>query len=61
MSIEEKYKMHKRVRWLAILIEVGYLTALVLGVNSLCKEIFLICLYTLSVLVAEIIRKRKMD
>ena len=61
MSIEEKYKMHKRVRWLAILIEVGYLTALVLDVNSVCKEIFLISLYTLSVLVTEIIRKRKGD
>lgn len=61
MSIEEKNKMHKRVRWLVVMIEVVYVVALILGANSVCKEIFLITLYTLSVLVAEIIRKNKRD
>lgn len=61
MLIEEKNKMHRRVRWLVILIEVGYVVVLVLGANSVCKEIFLISLYTFLVLVAEIIRKSKRD
>ena len=53
--------MHKRVRWLAVLIEVVYLVALILEANSVCKEMFLISMYTLLVLVAEIISKSKRD
>jgi len=61
LSIDEKNKMHRRVRWLVGLIEGGYLIALVLGASNVCIEIFLISLYTLLVLLIEIIRKAKRD
>ncbi len=59
ISQEEKKRMHVRVRWIAVFIEIMYITAMILDEKAICGEILLMCFYSLGTLFIEKIRKVK--